>query len=170
MDLERFHRRALHHRRRLRAFLQKLGEVVPEDFQSLVDETDAAVWQAIDCTTCAHCCKAMTPTYRADDLRRIARHFRMSVPDFKTKWLTQNEENGDWVNRETPCSFLRPDDRCGIYEIRPADCAGFPHHNKKPFDEWSDTFIGNVDKCPATFELVLRLKKAVEAGWDFPET
>ncbi len=170
MDLEHFHRRAQRNRRRLRAFLQKLDEIVPEDFQPLVDATDTAVWQETDCTTCAHCCKAMTPTYNAADLRRIARHFGVTVAALQAQWLRKDADNGDWVNRETPCPFLQADDRCSIYAIRPLDCAEFPHHNKKPFDAWNDTFIGNVDKCPATFELVHRLEKAVAAGWDFPET
>ncbi len=170
MDLARFNRLAQRNRSRLRAFLRKLDTLVPEDFQPLVDETDRQVWQDIDCTTCANCCKKMTPTYTRDDLQRIAQHFRMPVKLFKEKWLKADETTGEWMNRDTPCPFLQPDNRCGIYAIRPLDCAEFPHHNKQPFDEWNDTFIGNVDKCPATYELVSRLKAQVEAGWEFPET
>jgi hypothetical protein len=94
----------------------------------------------------------------------------MTPKAFREKWLKQDEDNGDWVNKSTPCQFLQADNRCGIYEVRPTDCAEFPHHDKKPFDLWNETYIGNVDKCPATFELVSRLKKRVEADYEFPKT
>ncbi len=90
----------------------------------------------------------------------------MSPKDFKAKWLHQDPDNGDWVNNLQPCQFLQPDNRCGIYEVRPLDCAEFPHHNKKPFDDYNETFIGNVPRCPATNELVVRLKKRLEQDYE----
>ncbi len=170
MDLARFRRSARRHRAALQRFLRKLDEIVPENFTPVVDETDRAVWAEINCTACAHCCKTMTPTFTESDLLRIATHIGLTPEAFREKWLVQDADNGDWVNRKTPCQFLQPDNRCGIYAVRPADCREFPHHDKRPFDLWNDTFIGNVDKCPATFDLVSRLKKRVEAEYEFPKT
>ena len=167
MDLNNFKRRVERNKYALTKFLQKLDEIVPEDMPELVAKADAEVWKKVDCQSCANCCKTMTPTYSAKDIRRISAHFGMTPKAFKSKWLQQDTENGDWVNREVPCQFLQSDNRCGIYEIRPADCAEFPHHHKKPFDEYNETFIGNLTRCPATLELVQRLKRVVERDYEF---
>jgi Fe-S-cluster containining protein len=108
----------------------------------------------------------MTPTYTATDLKRIAAHFNMSVKAFKEKWLMQDEDNKDWVNKTTPCQFLNlKTNKCSIYEIRPLDCSQFPHHHKKPFEFYNDTFSQNLDKCPATNELVLQLEKRIKQDY-----
>ncbi len=166
MDLQNFRRRAARNKDGLVSFLRKLDELVPDDMPEVVAQTDAEVWAHIDCTTCANCCKTMTPTFNKQDIRRISAHLKMSPKDFKAKWLHQDPDNGDWVNNLQPCQFLQPDNRCGIYEVRPLDCAEFPHHNKKPFDEYNETFIGNVPRCPATNELVARLKKRLERDYE----
>lgn len=167
MDLQQFRRRAARNQAGLVSFLQKLDEIVPEGMPALVAETDAEVWAEIDCTQCAHCCKTMTPTFSRKDILRISKHLGMKPKDFVAKWLMQDPENGDWVNRQQPCQFLQPDNRCGIYEVRPLDCAEFPHHNKQPFDDYNDTFIGNVVRCPATYELVKKLKNKVERDYEW---
>jgi hypothetical protein len=166
MDIKKFKKRAAGNKGRLKKFLAKLDRIVPEDMPKLVKETDARVWKAVDCLACANCCKTMTPTYTASDLKRIAAHFNMTVKAFKEKWLMQDEDNGDWVNKTTPCQFLNlKTNKCSIYEIRPLDCSQFPHHNKKPFDLYNDTFTQNLDKCPATNELILQLEKSVKQDY-----
>lgn len=165
MDLELFRKRAARKKKILKAFLQRLDDIVPEDMPVLVKEVDLTVWQDVNCTECANCCKTMTPTFRKADIARISTHLRMSPKAFIEKWLLK-EENGDWVNRIQPCQFL-VDNMCSIYEVRPKDCAEFPHHNKKPFDAYNETFTNNVDKCPATFELIDRLRKRVEADYEW---
>lgn len=165
VNIALFRRRAARRKAALVAFLQKLDEIVPEDFDELVRAKDAETWAEIDCTTCAHCCKTMTPTYSPEDIRRIAAHIGMTPHAFRKKWLYKEAETGDWMNHTQPCQFLRADNMCGIYEVRPADCAEFPHHNKRPFDDYNDTFIGNVDKCPATLTLVSKLEKAVKRDY-----
>lgn len=166
MNLELFQRRVARRKKGLQSFLKKLDELVPEDMPELVQETDMAVWTDMQCTSCANCCKTMTPTYKKSDIVRIASHLGLSPGAFKATWLKREEESGDWVNKSAPCPFLK-NDRCSIYEVRPKDCAEFPHHNKKPFDAYNETFSNNLDKCPATFELVLRLKQRVERDYEW---
>lgn len=166
MDLKQFKARASKKKAKLTAFLQKLDEIVPEDMQALVAETDATVWRDIDCTTCANCCKTMTPTFTRMDVVRISAHLSMTPREFKDKWLLKEEDTGDWVNKLQPCQFL-VNDKCSIYEVRPRDCAEFPHHNKKPFDAYNDTFVQNLHRCPATFTLVERLEKKVREEYEW---
>lgn len=166
MDLRKFRRTAARKKGQLAAFLKKLDDIVPEDMPRLVKETDLSVWQDVNCMDCANCCKTMTPTFRRSDIIRISAHLGMKPRDFVEKWLFKEEDTGDWVNRIQPCQFL-VDNKCSIYEVRPRDCAEFPHHNKRPFDAYNDTFTNNVDKCPATFLLVERLRKKVESEYEW---
>lgn len=161
-----FRRSASRRKAKLRAFLKRLDELVPVDMPRLVAEADAAVWQKVSCTECANCCKTMTPTYKRPDIVRLATHFRITPAAFKAKWLSKDETSGDWVNKSLPCPFL-VDNLCSVYEVRPKDCAEFPHHNKKPFDAYNETFINNVDRCPATYELVRMLKARVEREYEW---
>ena len=160
MDLIKFKRSAARKKSKLKAFLTKLDDLVPEEMPQLVKEADAEVWQEVDCTSCANCCKTMTPTFSKEDIVRIAAFLETTPEAFTKKWLYK-EEAGDWVNKKQPCQFLKRN-KCSIYEVRPKDCAEFPHHNKKPFDAYNDTFSNNLEKCPATLLLVDKLKKRIE--------
>ena len=168
MDLKEFKRKAARNKKSLTGFLQKLDEIVPEDMPKLVNETDATVWRDVNCLKCANCCKTMTPTFTKTDVTRIAAHLEMTPKAFREKWLMKEEESGDWVNKTQPCQFLNlKNNKCSIYEVRPKDCKEFPHHNKKPFDLYNDTFTNNIVYCPATNLLVSRLKKKIESEYEW---
>jgi Fe-S-cluster containining protein len=164
MDLEKFRRKAARKRKDLETFLQKMDQTVPEELSEIVTEEDAEVWTEVDCTECANCCKTMTPVFTKEDIKRISTHLRMSPKAFYEKWLLKEEDSGSIVNKVQPCQFL-VENKCSIYEVRPADCAEFPHHYKRPFDLYNDTFIQNVHRCPATFLLIERLKKRIERDY-----
>ncbi|MFT4062957.1 MAG: YkgJ family cysteine cluster protein [Edaphocola sp.] len=143
MDLERFKQVAGGDREDLVVFLRSLDKMLPRGLPRIVAEEDAKVWRQVDCTSCANCCKTMTPVFTKADVKRAATFLRMSPKDFFGKWLEAEEGTGKIINKQTPCQFLQ-DDKCTIYEVRPRDCAGFPHHNKRPFDLYNETFIQNV--------------------------
>jgi len=167
MDLKKFKLSVARKKRSLGVFLDKLDVIVPENMPELVAKADEAVWKEVNCMECANCCKKMTPTYTKGDIDRIATHLGMTRREFRDRWLKKEEESGDWVNTTQPCQFL-VDNKCSIYEVRPRDCAEFPHHNKKPFDAYNETFKNNLQYCPATFMLVDRLHKTIvkEYEWD----
>jgi Fe-S-cluster containining protein len=87
----------------------------------------------------------------------------MTEVAFKKKWLRKERNTGDWLNKSTPCQFLDLDtNRCNIYEVRPADCAGFPHLSKKKMTDYMHVHKQNIDLCPATFKLVQKMMQAIE--------
>src|SRR5690606_27849439 len=105
--------------------------------------------------TCANCCKTMSPTYTAKDIKRIAAHLGMKEKAFKEKWLYLDKKDGDWMNRQTPCQFLDlKTNKCTIYPVRPADCAGFPHLTKKKMTDYIHVHKQNIAYCPATYKMV----------------
>jgi Fe-S-cluster containining protein len=166
MDLKKFRLTAARKKQSLSIFLDKFDEIVPEDMPKLVARADKEMWGEVSCTECANCCKTMTPTFTKSDITRISAHLEMTPQAFKDKWLLKEEESGDWVNKTQPCQFLE-NNLCSIYDVRPKDCAEFPHHNKRPFDAYNDTFKNNLIHCPATLNLVTRLKRVVEKEYEW---
>ncbi len=111
-------------------------------------------FKTIDCLDCANCCKTMSPTYTKADVKRISKHLGMSFQQYYDKYLYK-DETGDFMNKSVPCQFLRKDNKCSIYAVRPADCSGFPHTHKRDFKLFiSQTHIQNIEYCPATMYIV----------------
>src|SRR5512138_3325775 len=128
VNLRSFKLRVRHRKTSLRKFLTKLEKNPPRKLDALTATVEKEVWHEIDCLSCANCCKTMTPTYTPKDIRRISAHLTMTVQEFKDKWLYKERTSGDWMNRNTPCQFLDlQTNMCTIYDVRPLDCAGFPH-------------------------------------------
>jgi len=140
-----------------------LGVLCGLDQQIAVLEKE--VWKETDCLSCANCCKTMTPTFTNTDIKRIAAHLGQTPDAFKEKWL-KRERGGDrdWLNKTEPCQFLNlKDNKCSIYEVRPADCAGFPHLHRK-FTDYAHVHKQNVEYCPATYRLVEKMIVASAGG------
>jgi hypothetical protein len=87
----------------------------------------------------------------------------MSVAEFKEKWLYFDEEDGDWMNKKQPCQFLNlTTNMCSIYEVRPDDCAGFPHLKKKKMVEYIHVHQQNISYCPATYKMVEKFQELLK--------
>ena len=144
-------------RKPYRRFLNKLEKSPPKNINKLTLAINTEVWQEVECLSCANCCKKMTPTFTPNDVKKIAAHLNLTELEFKNKWL-RKQRNGDWINTTQPCQFLNKiDHKCSIYEVRPADCAGFPHLTKKPFAAYAHVHKQNIDYCPATLKMVEKL-------------
>ena len=134
---------------------------MPRNIDLLSAETEKEVWGELDCLSCANCCKQMSPTYSVADIKRIAAYKDMTTAEFKKKWLYK-DRTGDWLNKSTPCQFLDlSTNMCGVYEVRPADCSGFPHLSKRKFNDYIHVHKQNVECCPATYRMVERLMEKV---------
>ncbi len=162
LNLSGFKRLMKKNRRRFRYFLTRLETVQPRGLNKKVQKLDKEVWAETDCLACANCCKTMTPTFTNKDIKRIAAHFKVTPEAFKEKWLYKERSTGDWMNTRQPCQFLNlKDNKCSIYEIRPEDCSGFPHHHKKVFTDWVHVYKQNVEYCPATYKLVEKMMEQI---------
>ncbi len=118
-------------------------------------------FEKIDCLSCANCCKTMSPTYKKADVRRISKHLGMTFQQYYDKYLYK-DESGDYMNKSVPCQFLRPDNMCSIYEVRPRDCSGFPHTQNRDFKLYiSGTHIQNIEYCPITMNIVEKMHDIV---------
>lgn len=145
-------------RKTLRHFITRTENNLPANLEALADKTDKEVWAEVNCLTCANCCKVMSPTYTFQDIKRIAAHLGMKPKEFKEKWLYLDKKDNDWMNKSRPCQFLDiTTNMCSIYEVRPADCAGFPHLVKKPLADYFYVHKQNIEYCPATMLFIEKL-------------
>lgn len=146
-----------------RRFITHTEKKLNDTHNELFDHTEQEVWQEIDCLSCANCCKVMSPTYTREDIERISAHLNMTPAQMKRKWLYYDKKSRDWMNVSTPCQFLDlKTNKCTIYEVRPADCAGFPHLAKKPLKDYFYIHKQNIEYCPATYRMIEKLKKFAE--------
>jgi Fe-S-cluster containining protein len=158
VNLRSFKQKVHHYQKPFKKFLGKIEKNPPRGLDKIAETIDAEVWKEIDCLTCANCCKTMSPTFTNADIKRISSHFDMSPQEFKDKWLEFDKKEGDWMNKKQPCQFLDLNtNMCSIYEVRPADCAGFPHLKKKRMVEYIHVHQQNVSYCPATFKMVEKM-------------
>ncbi len=148
----------------MRLYLSRVEKANPKGLDGKIAGLEKEVWAETDCLQCANCCKTMTPTFTNQDMKRISAYLGMSVEAFQKKWL-RRERGGerDWLNKTEPCQFLNlKDNKCSIYEVRPADCSGFPHLSKK-FKDFVHIHKQNVEYCPATYRLVEKMMDRVKA-------
>jgi Fe-S-cluster containining protein len=162
--LRSFKGRMRTNRSAFRRFLSRIEKTPPRGLDTMVVQANATVWQETDCLRCANCCKTMSPTYTMVDIKRISAHLGMTPEAFRNKWLYKDRQ-GDWMNKTQPCQFLNlEDNKCSIYEVRPRDCAGFPHHTKRRMVDYMHVFKQNIEYCPATYRLVEEIMKKVPTG------
>jgi uncharacterized protein len=161
-NLRSFKQQAKLKTRSFRRFLTKLEKDPPKGLKNLTATIEKEVWKETDCLSCANCCKTMTPTFNAADIKRISAHLGQTEEEFKTQWL-RREKGGDrdWMNKKEPCQFLNhQDNKCSIYAVRPADCAGFPHLPKRMTD-YAHVHKQNIEYCPATYRLVEKMMNSL---------
>ena len=158
INLPAFRAKARKNKGKFRRFLTRIENNTPRGLGTIVNRVELEVWRETDCLSCANCCKTMTPTFTNADIRRISAHLGQTPDAFKKQYLRkERKKDGDWLNKTEPCQFLNlKDNKCSIYEVRPADCAGFPHLPKKMVD-YMHVHKQNLEYCPATYRLVEKM-------------
>lgn len=164
INLRLFRKKVVVNKSALRRFLRKIEKNPPRKLDVLTVAADLEMWKQTDCLSCANCCKTMSPTYTRSDMVRISSHIGMTLDQFQKKYLRKDKE-GDWINKSQPCQFLDlEDNKCKIYEVRPRDCAGFPHHTKKRIIDYMHVLRQNIEFCPATYKVVEIMREKLSAN------
>ncbi len=68
-----------------------------------------------------------------EDIRRLAKHLNLSVPDFEKRHIVETTKKGEKRIKEgfKTCQFLTADRLCGVYDARPSDCRGYVCWNQE---------------------------------------
>ena len=104
IDLEKYHQLALQKQKEHRKFLANLKKKPPKNLDKIAQQIHDEVFEEIDCTACANCCKTLGPDFKEADIVRIAKYFKMKLPAFEEEFL-QVDEDGDKVFKTMPCPF-----------------------------------------------------------------
>lgn len=131
----------------------------PKNLDVQVQKFHDEAFEKIDCLSCANCCKTTSPIFTNKDVERISKHLKMRPASFVETYLNIDADE-DYVLKSSPCTFLDPDNYCGIYDVRPKACREYPHTNRKQFHKILPLTLKNTSICPAVFEIVEKLKKA----------
>ena len=142
-------------------FFTKLKKRPPKNLDYVMQELHSAEFQRTDCLDCANCCKTTGPLFTNADVGRISKHFRQKPQQFIDQYLRIDEDQ-DYVLQQVPCSFLGADNYCSIYDVRPKACREFPHTDRKKFQQISNLTMKNVAICPAAYNIVEEMKKAIK--------
>ncbi|HEY4759666.1 MAG TPA: YkgJ family cysteine cluster protein [Thermoguttaceae bacterium] len=139
------------------AFLRSLKMQSERTVDQAAQQLHEEAFSIIDCTQCANCCKTVSPQFIKEHIRRIAKHLGMKTSEFKKTYL-QADEDGNLFLKNLPSPFLDKKNRCTIYEIRPRDCAEYPHTQKKGFTTRTHLHAENALSCPAVFYIIEQLR------------
>ncbi len=145
---------------KFRLFLKTKCRLEPEEIDERVFAATRRVWAGIDCTQCANCCREVHPTFSEEELDRLARRLAMTRQQFIEAYLERSEplDDNPWTTRTTPCPFLK-DNRCSVYEDRPADCSGYPYLYEPMFVSRTLGMIERTFACPIVYQVMEELKK-----------
>ncbi len=143
-------------RKENKKFIASLSRL--KQLDDLIHTQHTEVFAETDCLQCANCCKTTSPIFRDVDIDRIARHLGMRPSELTSRYLHLDEDN-DWVLNNAPCVFLRSDNTCSIYEVRPRACRDYPHTDRKNMAGILDLTYNNTLVCPAVARMVENLKK-----------
>ena len=136
---------------------KKLFEVLkrkkPNNLDDIVHQLHEEAFEKIDCMKCANCCKTTSPIFYDRDIDRVAKRLRVKPSDFISKYLHQDED-GDYVLNEAPCTFLDSENYCLIYEDRPTACREYPHTDRKNMFQILELTAENTLICPAVARIV----------------
>jgi len=135
-----------------RVYLKFRNKLSDKELDNTVRTITDEVWQKIDCTTCANCCKTLDITVSPADITRLSNRLNMTRKDFSTAYVTK-DAMGDNILKSRPCVFLGADNRCTVYENRPEVCREFPYLHKDHFRSRSLNVIVNTTLCPIVFNV-----------------
>lgn len=132
-------------------------KLLPENrVDPIAKEVHEEVFAVVQCTECANCCRTLKPQFHAREILAASAFLEQTQEEFTQKYLIQNGQ-GNWEANALPCPLLAENGFCKIYEVRPGDCRGYPHTDKKHFAGRSWGHAENVVTCPAVFAIVERM-------------
>ena len=147
---------------RFREYLKGRLNLSNAALDTVVQEVTDEVWQQIDCTTCAHCCRTLQIMVDAKDIQRLAKRQGISVREFSTQYVAVDEDKTKHL-RSSPCVFLGTDNRCTVYEDRPAACRDFPYLTTPNFRSRTLIMIENHGGMPHCVQCLAAVESPLQA-------
>lgn len=138
-------------------FFKRLKKQNKRSLDHKFHQLHVQAFQQIDCLDCANCCKTTSPIFTLQDIKRLAKLFKMKERNFIQEYLRLDDEN-DYVLQSSPCPFLNEDHTCFIYDVRPQACREYPHTDRKNMYQILSLTQKNTLVCPAVSSIVKQMK------------
>ena len=154
-SLHNWQKKSKEKQKQFRSFLSRANKnAVLKQLPKLNEEA----FEKVDCLQCAACCKNYSPRFKTPDVKRISKHLGMKESAFIETYL-KVDEDGDFVVKASPCSFLGADNFCSIYDVRPSDCSRFPYTDEDVIVKRQNLTLKNSTFCPITFYVLEKLEQ-----------
>jgi Fe-S-cluster containining protein len=140
-------------------FLRSLKWQSGKKVDRIARELHQEVFQIIDCTRCANCCRHLRPEFTDEDIDRIANHLGQTRDEFITNFLEWDDEQQQYRTKSAPCPLLSDDGKCTVYDVRPETCRGYPYTDKEGFVFHAISRANSALVCPAAFAIVEGMKE-----------
>ena len=137
--------------------IKQLNKVSDKEIDDRFEKSHIETFKKINCLDCANCCKTKGPSFTKKDINRIATHLKISPPEFSDKYLLINDD-GNYILKSTPCLFLKEDNYCSIYVIRPKACASYPHTDTRNVRNLFPYLKEHASTCPAIEDIFINIK------------
>lgn len=133
-----------------------------EEFDDQVHRLHEELFANYDCNQCRNCCKEYHGSVPAEDLERDAEYLRLSVAEFKSKYLEPGASEDGFTTKNKPCNFLQADGSCLLGEYKPRACKEYPHTDKPERLSSLLNMLDQAEICPIVYEMFERLKQKYE--------
>lgn len=143
--------------------LKYLGKFNIKNFDHVVADFSAEVFEEIDCLECGNCCRTIGPKMSENDIKRACKAYGLDQRAFTDASLRRDEDLG-WVCVSMPCPFLRDDNSCAIYDDRPRDCAAFPYMEERGIQRSLGRLAFNTEFCPAAYLIAMKIIEKYAPG------
>lgn len=151
-------KQSVEHAKAYKAYLQRVNR---NKALKLLPTLSEEAYAAVDCLSCANCCKNYSPRFKTPDIKRISKVLGLREGVFIDTYLEIDAE-GDYVLKSKPCPFLGADNFCSIYDDRPSDCRRFPYTDEDVFVKRQALTLKNTSFCPIAYVVMERLMQEVK--------
>lgn len=142
----------------------RIRDIPAREVDNKVATIAARVMAAIDCTTCANCCKTLEPEISEEELQRL-RSRSEDREQFMAKFVGFDAVRGVHFLKPV-CTFLT-DHTCSVYGDRPSSCREYPRLVPDLKFRWKKT-MEDYAVCPIVFNTIEQLKADLRDSENIP--
>lgn len=129
-----------------------------DEFDEQCRKLHEELFSKYDCSKCRNCCKEACGFFSEEDIKKASAKLKLSVSDFKDKFLEKNAWGDAYEATKVPCNFLK-EGKCVLGDCKPEKCDKFPYTDQPDRIGHLNGLVSAASICPVAYEIMERLKK-----------
>ena len=156
--LEKFRKTAQKNLSENENFCRKITtlQIITPTQKSLFNDLVKKHWDGFDCTTCGNCCREISPFFTTSELKILAKALDKDFNFVRKEYFKASADREGFIPLLKPCPFFF-NNRCTVYEYRPAGCKDFPHCNE--LLSYAMLHVESTLVCPVVFNIIDSLRQ-----------